>query len=397
MSAGAAQAHPGWDAGAHALWQRGERIAAVQAAVAAVNRQLPAATPLQMQVGYYLFLMHDYAGCATVLQNVLRSQPANVEVRQNVAVCLHRLRRHEEAVVQAQAVLAADPDNLVALDTLTSALHQCGRDDEARVAGTRVLVLKDRHCAAAPAGWALPAGLPQTFAGRAGKRDVIAFSLWGHQPRYLRGAMRNLLLAADLYPGWRCRFYVDATVPAGFTALAQDLGAEVVMRRADAPLREKLAWRFEVANDPGVGRFLVRDIDAVFSAREAMAVQSWVQSPLWFHAMRDWWTHTDLVLAGMWGGVAGVLPALAPMLADYRSPHAETPNIDQWFLRDRVWGMLRASCLVHDRCFTPPLAQPFPGTPQPDHHVGQNEHAAHCDAQARWLRPWIAKYGWLRE
>ena len=49
--------------------------------------------------------------------------------------------------------------------------------------------------------------------------------------------------------------------------------------------------------------------------------------------MRDWWTHTDLVLAGMWGGVAGVLPDLRTMFNKYRSRHAETPHWDQWFLR----------------------------------------------------------------
>jgi len=27
----------------------------------------------------------------------------------------------------------------------------------------------------------------------------------------------------------------------------------------------------------------------------------------------------------------------------------DTPNIDQIFLRDRVWPLLRGQCLVHDR------------------------------------------------
>src|SRR5262249_55665739 len=45
-----------------------------------------------------------------------------------------------------------------------------------------------------------------------GKR-VIAFSLWGREPRYLVGAVRNAELAARVYPGWTCRFYVGRSVP----------------------------------------------------------------------------------------------------------------------------------------------------------------------------------------
>jgi hypothetical protein len=55
----------------------------------------------------------------------------------------------------------------------------------------------------------------------------------------------------------------------------------------------------------------VRDADSVLNLRERLAVDDWLASGRWFHIMRDWWSHTDLVLAGMWGGVAGVLPPCA--------------------------------------------------------------------------------------
>src|SRR5262249_41355463 len=96
----------------------------------------------------------------------------------------------------------------------------------------------------------------------------------------------------------------------------------------------------------------------------------------WFHVMRDWWTHTDLVLAGMWGGVAGVLPDLQALLSTYKAGAMETPNVDQWFLRDAVWPYLRTNVMVHDRIFTPAGAQPWPGpAARGDRHVGQNDYA----------------------
>ena len=161
--------------------------------------------------------------------------------------------------------------------------------------------------------------------------------------------------------------------------------------RTDA-MREKLCWRFQVANDAGVGYFLVRDVDAVIDQREAQAVEAWLRSGKWFHSIRDWWTHTDVILAGMWGGVAGVLPTMTTMLAKYRSRDVETPNIDQWFLRDRIWAFVRKSCLVHDRCFRPAGAERLPPVPDDERHIGQDEYAARGPEQERLLRAWITEY-----
>jgi hypothetical protein len=65
-------------------------------------------------------------------------------------------------------------------------------------------------------------------------------------------------------------------------------------------------------------------------------------------AIRAGLTHTDFILAGMWGGVAGALPDLQTLADRYASPTIETPHIDQFFLRDCVWQYVRHSCLVHD-------------------------------------------------
>jgi hypothetical protein len=125
----------------------------------------------------------------------------------------------------------------------------------------------------------------------------------------------------------------------------------------------------------------------VVNERERRAVDEWIASGYWFHAMRDWWTHTDLLLAGMWGGVAGVLPPLATMLSRYSPGVMETPNVDQWFLRDEVWRYVRQSCLVHDRCFRSPGSRPWPDPdPAGSIHVGQNVFAVGREAQEARLR-----------
>lgn len=383
----------GWNPEAGTAWADGRPVDAVQATLAALNRQTPKDPRLALQAAYYLFLMGDLASCAQVLAQQHRATPDHVEVALNLGVSYRHLGLNAEAVPLLEQVLRLDPSRYVAYDGLCICLHHLGRDAEATEAGTRALRLKHEASRGAPAGWRPPTERPQALASQAGKRNVISFSLWGEGPAYLRGALRNVLLAPDIYPGWTVQCHVDPSVPADFRDLIQRLGAEVVTHPAGQPLREKLCWRFAAANDPTVGRFLVRDADSVIGTREALAVQRWVESDRHFHVMRDWWSHTDLMLAGMWGGVAGVLPDLAALLRAYRSPSAETPNIDQWFLRDAVWGMVRQSCLVHDRCFHPEGAQPFPGeAPAGNRHVGQDEFAARADWQARWLAPWIAAH-----
>jgi len=154
-------------------------------------------------------------------------------------------------------------------------------------------------------------------------------------------------------------------------------------------LAEKLSWRFFVANDDDVGYFLIRDADSVFSQRESLAVNEWLASDRFFHVMRDWWTHTELILAGMWGGVSGVLPDMQAQLSQYQSQTRilETPNADQIFLRETIWPHVRQSVLIHDRCFRPRDSCLWPGL-QPDGkmHVGQNEYAVREQAQMQFLK-----------
>lgn len=389
----AAACPDGWQTAAHTRWLAGERQAAIDAVLAALNAQGAAKdAELLLQLGYYIYFCGDPAGAAAFLEKGRQLYPRHPQLLLNLAVCLRRSGQPAAAVERLEELLAIEPANPVAHDLLCSALHQLGRDDAAAVAGTRALALKDGANRTPPAGWQLPATTPAAWAGQPGKRPVIAFSLWGSNPRYLRGALDNALAAPAIYPGWSLRYYVDDSVPGELCAALAELAAEVRREAPGQSVRRRLGWRFQVANDPAVGRFLVRDVDSVLNLREKRAVDAWLASDCWFHALRDWWTHTDLLLAGLWGGVAGVLPPLLPLLEAYRPPAVETPNIDQWFLRDRVWCMVRRSCLVHDRCFTPPGAKPWPEAPPPGNlHVGQDVYATRRAEQESRLGDWLRR------
>lgn len=382
-----------WNGEAHRQWLALDKQGAIGTVLAALNAcGLVKPLPLVLQLVYYVFLLGDYRAVADFLERVRPHYPRDVDLLVNLGVAYGRSGDHARAADCMRELVAIDPANVVAHDSLASSLSKLGLHEEAQRAGTRALELKDASTRSVRRSIRLPAKDTARFLANGPNINVISFSLWGANPRYLRGAIDNALQAPLIYPGWRLRYHVDSSVPGDLRDALIELGAEIVLEPDDRPMRERLAWRFAVANDPKVGRFLVRDVDSVVNAREAWAVGQWLASDRWFHAMRDWWTHTDLLLAGMWGGVAGVLPNVSAMLRRYRSPTMETPNIDQHFLRDQVWPLIREHCLVHDRCFRPPGAQPWALPEPPDNvHVGQDEFSVRSIDQEARLGSWMER------
>jgi hypothetical protein len=377
----------GWDAEAHALWKADKRAEAIQRLLIPINAtpEKPP-KPLLAQFGYYLFLLPDYAASAEVLGRAHSLYPDDMQIHLNFATAQSRGKNHLGAIDTAKAYIARGGRDPNIFDMLAHSHYRVGQFAEAKKAGEEALAIKDED-ATAQSGVAL-APIPTDAEA---KPKIIAFSLWGSNPRYLRGALHNILAARQVYPGWTCRFYVDASVDRAFLDAVRGLGGEVLENRI-LGMPQRLSRRFAVADDPNVGRFMVRDCDSVVNPREAIAVEGWIASGKPFHVMRDWWTHTDPMLAGMWGGIAGVLPSMDGLLGAYKPKHIETPNWDQWFLRDCVWPLVRDHALIQDRLFASRNAIPFPGDlPPGNYHVGQDEFAVRRAEQRRFLTDWIGK------
>jgi hypothetical protein len=88
--------------------------------------------------------------------------------------------------------------------------------------------------------------------------------------------------------------------------------------------------------------------------------------------MRDWCSHTELILAGLWGVVAGSLPPLEQLMQRFMSaPLASRHFADQYFLRRFVWPYARQSLMHHDSVFGFMGGIAFPDGSRPeDFHVG---------------------------
>jgi hypothetical protein len=205
------------------------------------------------------------------------------------------------------------------------------------------------------------------------ERNVIAFSLFGDNSKYCDSAILNVQEQPDIYPHWVCRFYVDGSVPAHVIRRLRQGGAQIVRVEGPAALWPGQMWRFLAIDDPLAHRVLFRDADSVISRREAGAVEQWLSSGKRFHMMRDWGSHTELILAGMWGVVSGSLPSLGQLMERFMSAPLESRQCaDQFFLRQYVWPYARASLMQHDSVFGFMGGVPFPdGERTDDFSVGQ--------------------------
>ena len=334
------------------------------------------------RLSLYAYGAGSYDLALSVLGELRETNPQDAETVENLGVILRLLKRNEEA---AGALLEAHrlaPEKPNICDALAHTYASLGNLDEVQKYGRLSLELKDAAAASSIPLVTVPEEPPPPFSHE--DKNIISFSLWGDGSQYLCGALRNAALAADLYPGWTCRFYCDDSVPSPTVRKLQAFGAEIVRRSEPATFFDGLLWRFEVAGDPKVARFLIRDCDAVINVRERIAVDAWLESDKYFHTMRDYASHTEVILAGMWGGVGGVLPSIGEIRENFRSDTAPTRTYDQIVLRNCVWPVVRQSVLAHDSVYTGSLGSvPFPETGQlpSGQHVGQNEAAVRPELQ----------------
>ncbi len=278
----------------------------------------------------------------------------------------------QDAVLYAKKALQRDAAHINSLDALAHAYGGLKDWPNCGAYGLQALQLRDRQVMAQAALSELP-----EVQSRAGANKIIAFSLFGNSSEYIEPAVMNTELVHEIYPGWVCRFYVDGSVPETALQRLRDNGAEVVRVAAELENWPGTMWRFLALDDPQAERVIFHDADSVISWREADAVAEWVQSGKRFHTLRDACSHTELVLAGLWGALAGAVPDMRGKMQAYVDAGVQSRHFaDQLFLREKIWPYIRQSLCAHDRLFGFMDALPLPegeGFDDFRFHIGCNE------------------------
>jgi hypothetical protein len=175
-------------------------------------------------------------------------------------------------------------------------------------------------------------------------KKIISFSLWGDNPKYTIGAIRNAELTPIIYPGWISRFYCGESVPTDIIKTLISLpNTEVVMMDVDGDWTG-MFWRFYACEDSDI--MLSRDTDSRLSNREKLAVDEWLESDKDFHIMRDHPYHNTEILGGMWGVRNGLLKNMKQLINDYTK--GDFWQVDQNFLREKIYPLVVNNSFTHD-------------------------------------------------
>eukprot|EP01038_Epipyxis_sp_PR26KG_P011457 gene11457-15349_t len=204
------------------------------------------------------------------------------------------------------------------------------------------------------------------------EKRVISFGLYGSKPKYTTGAIKNVVLQKIYFPGWICRFYVTNDVPQDVIEQLKSLGAEIESIPSGMGYTSGMFWRFLVAIDPTVDRYIVRDSDSRLNARDRMAVEEWIDSKYPIHILRDHVNHCIVMNGGMWGGIKDAVPNMKTYIEAWTS--RDEYMADLHFLEAKVWPDVKNIQVAHDSycCDRFPNARPYPTKRAMTYqHVGQ--------------------------
>lgn len=181
----------------------------------------------------------------------------------------------------------------------------------------------------------------------------ITFSLFGKDPKYLVGAIKNAEQIKQFYPGFRAIFYTAHDVPQDCIKRLRELGA-IVIRGLGSQLPNPMFLRLAAVSKPDAEIVLCRDADSRFSIREVDAVNAWLASDRLFHIIRDYPAHDTVIMGGTWGWRKPLKLKLyqdaVNWFRDRRIVIYEKMQ-DQKFLAEIVWPQVRHTVFQHDSFF----------------------------------------------
>jgi hypothetical protein len=179
-------------------------------------------------------------------------------------------------------------------------------------------------------------------------RKVISFSLWGNNPIYNIGAIKNAELAKLYYSDFDCWFYVhQETVPQSTISIIEQIGnSRIIYKNGDINNCKPMTWRFEAIDHEDVEIMMCRDTDTRIWEREVLCVKEWLSSNKIFHIMRDHPHHQFSILGGMFG--TKKIPELNNWKY-YIDKIIQTTSkmYDQDFLRDIIYPLIKDKALIH--------------------------------------------------
>lgn len=202
-------------------------------------------------------------------------------------------------------------------------------------------------------------------------KKIICFSIYGDNPKYTVGALKNIPLANKYYPDWKLRFYVDNTVPKHIIdEIKTHNDCEIIdMTNSNIP---GMYWRFLGMDDNNIDIFIVRDTDSRINERESQAVNDWLlRDDKLLHNIRDHPHHKFKIMGGLWGfkNYKCRTPIKFRIFNWLRKLKRDFARMDDMKFLDRyIYERFHDRMISHDDYFNFPDSVPFPIPRIPKHY-----------------------------
>lgn len=218
---------------------------------------------------------------------------------------------------------------------------------------------------------------------------VASYALFGDAPFYRRHLPALVRAHHALFPEWQLRIHHDQQLAAGAYGRAlREMAAAGLVRLVEAgrtpPLTLGMLWRMRPCWEAGVQFNLCRDIDALPTPRERLAVQAFMDSGAAVHCINDHPLHNSVMMGGLVGfrlpefiTVSGLesFDELVALGGGAAAQEWGEKGYDQTVLSERVWPRVAHAACAH-RLRTPrhwPQSEPVavlhrklqPGTGEP--------------------------------
>jgi len=179
---------------------------------------------------------------------------------------------------------------------------------------------------------------------------VLSFSLYGDNPIYTIGCIKNAILHKSILSEWEMWVYHNDTVPTQILEELKDNGVKLINTKDNRGFVGSM-WRFLPSSEEGVDYFVSRDCDSRISERDEISINQWIESGKDFHIIRDHPVgHAWPMNAGMWGCRNGAIPNMTNIMEEYitKYPRYDDKSLDQCFLRDVIHRIAVTSLFLND-------------------------------------------------
>jgi len=199
---------------------------------------------------------------------------------------------------------------------------------------------------------------------------LVSYSLYGSDPKYVIGAIKNATIIKELGPAWQAVFYLAPEISDEIESELVKSGA-LVKRWASNWHKNGMFWRFSAINDFEFDFTIIRDVDSRISERELSCLNEWFKSGKTLSVIRDHPHHNALILGGLWGVSSKVKQS------NINWKNSEKFSVDhgqdQVFLKKEVYPILKKSMYLNDAFFSMPRSKcRFPTNRNGLEYVGES-------------------------